>query len=99
MSSGTVLLCLERGNYPTWVVLEQALRLLRCEGGGDKTGMARAAVIFATEDHATTSMKGGTESKIQSTLRPKLGQYGKSQVRARVVAVQRLKEGWNADPI
>ena len=38
------------------------LRLLRCEGGRDKTGVARAAAIFATEDHATTSMKGGIES-------------------------------------
>lgn len=30
-------------------------------GRRDKTGLVTAAVMFATEDHATTCKKGGTE--------------------------------------
>ncbi|MEP7152975.1 MAG: hypothetical protein ABI856_14800, partial [Nitrospira sp.] len=92
--SGTVLLYYGIGGNPMWVLLEQALRHRKCEGRRDKTGLVRTAAIFATEDHATTYMKGGTESEIQSTLRSKLGQYGKNQVRARVAADRLFKRKW-----
>ncbi len=60
--SGTVLLYYEIGENPAWVLLEQALGHRKCEGRRNKAGLVRTAVIFATEDHATTYMKGGTES-------------------------------------
>ena len=50
----------------------------------DKAGLVRAAVMFATEDHATTCRKGGIEQRKQSMPRSKGSQYGKNEERARV---------------